>query len=56
MISKEFYQFCIYGVAKTAAGLIEQEQTEEMVIPDLTTRTIDALLKRGKMSLRNDIM
>ena len=48
MISKEFYQFCIYGVAKTAAGLIEQEQTEEMVIPDLTTRTIDALLKRGK--------
>lgn len=48
MISKEFYSFCVYGVAKTAAGLIEQEQTEEMVIPDLTTRTIDALLKRGK--------
>ena len=48
MISKEFYSFCVYGVAKTAAGLIEEEQTEEMVIPDLTTRTIDALLKRGK--------
>ncbi len=48
MISREFYQFCVYGVAKKAAGLIEEEETEELIIPDLTTRTIDALLKRGK--------
>lgn len=48
MISREFYQFCVYGVAKKAADLIEEEKTEEIVIPDLTTRTIDALLKRGR--------
>ena len=48
MISREFYQFCVYGVAKKAVDLIEEEKTEEIVIPDLTTRTIDALLKRGR--------
>lgn len=48
MISNQFYRYCTYGVAKKAVELIEEEKQEEPAIPDLTTRTIDALLKRGR--------
>lgn len=47
-ISRNFYEYCLYGVAKKAEPLIEDDEPEECAIPDLTTRTIDALLQRGE--------